>query len=235
LDPVIFADPYDPNAAQIKRRVYKQAGTIQICPTLEGGVPTRVLANWFGMMTPMNQPFVRLWPTNYEVGAAYSQTLDGILANEGLAAFPYVLTLEHDNMPPPDGLLTLIQAMEDHPEFAAIGGLYWTKGYGGQPMIYGDTSDPVLNFRPLPPVPGELVECNGLGMGFTLFRMELFKDERLERPLFETVQTHQPGVGSRAYTQDLHFFERAKKLGYRFACHCGVTVGHYDKNTDTVW
>ena len=43
--------------------------------------------------------------------------------------------------------------MEDHPEFAAIGGLYFTKGPGGCSQIWGDIKDPILNFRPQVPDP----------------------------------------------------------------------------------
>ena len=114
--------------------------------------------------------------------------------------------------------------MELHPEFSAIGGLYWLKGPGGHPQIWGDPSDPVVNFRPQPPDPnGGLVECCGTGMGFTLWRLSMFKDERLRRPWFKTIAGKE-GVG----TQDLYFWGDARKHGYRCAIDCSVKVGHYD-------
>jgi hypothetical protein len=155
-----------------------------------------------------------------EVGRAYSQAIEGILANHELGQWEYMLTLEHDNLPPPDGVTRLIKQMEAHPEFACIGGLYWTKGYGGVPQIWGDPRDPVLNFRPQPPDPnGGLVECVGTGMGFNLWRLSMFKDSRLRRPWFETTS---------GGTQDLYFWGDARKYGYRCAVDCSVKVGHYD-------
>ena len=113
-----------------------------------------------------------------EVGHAYSAAIEQVLAHPELSQWEYILTVEHDNAPPPDGVLTLIEDMEKHPEFACIGGLYWTKGEGGVPQIWGDPKDPVLNFRPQLPDPnGGLVECNGTGMGFNLWRMSMFKDK----------------------------------------------------------
>jgi hypothetical protein len=159
-----------------------------------------------------------------EVGEAFSTSIQGILDNPDLSKWEYLLTIEHDNLPPPDGIVKLIKRMEEHPEFSAIGGLYWTKGEGGVPQIWGDPKDPILNFRPQPPNPnGGLVECCGTGMGFTLFRLKMFHDPKLRKPWFKTVADH-TGIG----TQDLHFWSDARKYGYRCAIDCSVLVGHYD-------
>ncbi|MBP7119290.1 hypothetical protein KBA63_04355, partial [Candidatus Woesebacteria bacterium] len=77
--------------------------------------------------------------------------------------------------------------------------------------------------------------CNGLGMGFNLFKMEIFKDRRVPKPWFKTVQEYTPGVGMRGYTQDLYFYENIHKLGYKVACDTRVKVGHYDFENDIVW
>ena len=37
-------------------------------------------------------------------------------------------SIEHDNAPPQDGVLSLIARMEEHKELDCIGGLYFTKG-----------------------------------------------------------------------------------------------------------
>ena len=72
-------------------------------------------------------------------------------------------------------------------------------------------------------------------MGFTLFKMDIFKNPNLPRPLFETKQSYVPGEGAQAYTQDLKFCENAGRLGYRFAIDGRVRVGHYDYNSDIFW
>jgi len=123
---------------------------------------------------------------------------------------------------------------EAHPEYACIGGLYFTKGPGGVAQIWGDPRDPVNNFRPQPPRPGELVECCGTGMGFNLWRLDMFRDPDLRKPWFKT-QT-EGGVA----TQDLYFWADARKQGYRCGVDCSIQVGHYDYEgkfgpPDTTW
>lgn len=183
-------------------------------------------------MPLMNQKFVRVFMIGMEVGDAYSAAIEQIITNPDLKNWKYILTLEEDNMPPPDGLLNLYKGME---EYDVVGGLYWTKGEAGQPMIYGDPKVMPRNFIPQKPIPDTLQPCNGLGMGFTLFKLDMFKDKKLRRPWFKTHQDYQYGVGASSYTQDLYFFEDAAQHGYKFACDTRIRVGHYDVNTDIVW
>jgi hypothetical protein len=223
----------DPNmeGRLARGKAYKDVSTICIVPT-RGVIPAKVVQSWMAMMTPMNNKFTRMFVIGMEVGAAYSETIEMILANEELSKWKYILTLEEDNMPPPDGLLRLIEGMD---EYDAVGGLYWTKGQEGQPMIYGNPKEVPKSFFPQMPENETLQQCNGLGMGFTLFRLDMFKDERIARPWFKTEQSYMPGQGSKAYTQDLYFFENAAKFGYKFACDTRVKVGHYDYENDIVW
>jgi hypothetical protein len=165
-----------------------------------------------------------------EVGAAYSEAIQGIIDHPELSKWEYILTLEHDNMPPPDGVLKLLKRMEDHPEYDWISALYYTKGEGGVAQIWGDPKDPVLNFRPQPPAPGQLIECCGTGMGFALWRIKMFKDKKLRAPWFKTI-ADETGIG----TQDLYFAADARKYGYRCAVDCAVLVGHYEASTGTNW
>jgi hypothetical protein len=209
---------------------YKDLSTICIVPT-RGMISAKVVQSWMSMITPMNQKFTKIFIIGMEVGEAYSQALEMILSNKELADWKYILTLEEDNLPPPDGLLKLYENMD---KFDAIGGLYWTKGEGGQPMIYGEGKDGDLHFRPQPPTQ-DIQPCDATGMGFTLFNMNIFKDARLEKPFFKTCQDFDPQKGVKMYTQDLYFFEKIRKLGYKVASDTRVKVGHYDFQTDVVW
>ena len=214
----------------LEGKTYKDLSTIIIIPT-RGMIPAKVVAAWWSLIMPMNQKCTRVFAYGMEVGDAYNNMIEEILKNPNLSKWKYILTLEEDNLPSPDGLIKLYEHMD---EFDVVGGLYWTKGENGQPMIYGDINDPELNFRPQPPIK-EIQECNGLGMGFTLFKLDIFKDPRIERPWFKTCQDWDPQKGSKIYTQDLYFFEKIRKLGYRVACDTRVKVGHYDAEMDIVW
>lgn len=193
-------------------------------------IPAVVALSHWNLIFPPNNGVARILAQGTEVGEAYSQTLKDLLDHPELGTWEYLLTIEHDNCPPPDGILKLLERMEAHKEFSAIGGLYWTKGEGGVPQIWGDPKDPVLNFRPQPPDPaGGLVECCGTGMGFTLFRLKMFKDPALRFPWFVT--SKEGGVS----TQDLYMWSDARKYGYRCAVDCSCKVGHFSHETGIMW
>lgn len=213
----------------IKGATWKKQRIVMLVPSANM-IPAKVYLSHRSLIFPPNQGMFPMLCLGDEVGIAYSNAIEHVLAHPEIGQWEYILTVEHDNLPPVDGVLKLIERMEAHPEFACIGGLYWTKGEGGVPQIWGDPADPVLNFRPQPPRPGELVECCGTGMGFNLWRMDLFRDQRLPRPLFPTKASAQ-GVG----TQDLAFWSEARKYGYRCAIDCAVLVGHYDHVNDICW
>ena len=208
---------------------WKRQRVVVVLPA-SSTMSTKVALSHWNLIFPPNNPVVRILAVGQEVGEAYCNAIESVLAHPDLKDWEYLLTIEHDNVPPPDGVVKLIESMDAHPEYACIGGLYWTKGEGGVPQIWGDPADPVLNFRPLPPRTGELVECCGTGMGFNLWRMSMFKDEKLRKPWFKTVCGSE-GVG----TQDLYFWGDARKHGYRCAVDCRVLVGHYDQAQDITW
>lgn len=210
---------------------YRDLSTICIVPT-RGQIAAKVVQNWWGLMPAMNQKFIRIFMIGMEVGAAYTAAIEQILANPVLKDWKYILTLEEDNMPPPDGLLKLYENID---KYDVVGGLYWTKGEMGQPMIYGHPKSMPLDFIPQKPLPETIQECNGLGMGFNLFKLDIFKDPKIPKPWFKTLQEFIPGKGARAYTQDLYFYENIHKLGYKVACDTRVKVGHYDLEADIVW
>lgn len=216
-----------------KGKTHQDLSTVIICPT-RGLVPAKVVQSWMNLMRPMNQKVIGpMFAIGLEVGVAYNNMIEQVLANPELSTWKYILTIEEDNMPPPDGLLRLY---ENIGKYDVVGGLYWTKGEEGQPMIYGDPAVMPKNFIPQVPQADAIQEANGLGMGFNLWKMEMFKDKRLEHgKWFKTEQSYEPGKGSRAITQDLYFFEKAGALGYKFACDNRVRVGHYDINADIVW
>lgn len=208
---------------------WKKQRIIMIVPAANN-IPAKVYLAHLGLIFPPNQMHHKMLALGMEVGDAYSQAIELILSHPDISTWEYVLTVEHDNGPPSDGVLKLVKRMEENPQFSCIGGLYWTKGEGGVPQIWGDVKDPVVNFRPQPPVPGELVECCGTGMGFNLWRLSMFKDPRLRKPWFKTIAGVE-GVGS----QDLYAWADFRKYGYRCAIDCDVLVGHYDATQDIWW
>ena len=211
-----------------KSKMYRDNSTIIICPT-RGTFPTRVVQSWMKLMKPMNQTVAGpIFAESMKVDVAYETLIEYILSNDYLSKFKYILTIEEDNLPPPDGLIRLYEGME---EYDVIGGLYWGKGEDGFPMIFGNPEDPT-DFKPQVPQPGKLQQANALGMGFNLFKLDMFR--QIPRPWFKTREEVTEG-NSIANTQDIYFYKKAAEQGFKFACNTDILVGHYDSRSDIVY
>jgi len=229
------SDLYAANARLTAEGTWKKQRIVYVIPAGQK-IDTYVYVSHRGLIFPPNQPMVPLAVRNAEVGAAFDEAFNIILGHPDLSQFEYVLTIEHDNIPQQDGVLKLIKALETHPQYDAISGLYWTKGEGGVPQIWGDITDPVENYRPQRPEPGKVLECYGIGMGFVLYRMSMFKglmEKKVARPWFKTLTGEN---GSGVGTQDLYFWGRvARPNGFRCAVDCNTLVGHYDDRSGISW
>jgi hypothetical protein len=217
---------------------YQDKSCIMVVPAIKP-VPPKVVKSWLSLQTPANQKFTRIMLENCEVADAYNQAVWLILTDPEFSKWKWMLTVETDNVPPPDGLLQLIEHAElwqrEGPyKLDAIGGLYYMKFEGAPPLCYGRPEDVPKNFKPFNPPPNEVVPVNGLGMGFTLFSIDMFR--HIDPPWFKTVQEWIPGVGmERHETQDLYFFDKAARQGHHFAVDTNVKVGHLDTGTGIVW
>lgn len=202
----------------------------------------RVAASWENLIKPPNNKYARIWGVGMEVGDAYEKTISAIAEHPEMGTWNYLLTIEHDNIPPPHGIMRLIGRMEsdEGKEFAAIGGLYFVKGEGGVPQIWGNPFEGKTNFRPQKPsLTGDMVECCGVAMGFTLYRMAMFRDGKISKPWFKTTDLQyfegdRTGEGTK--TQDLYFWQKAREEGgYRCAIDCSLKIGHFDEASGVVW
>lgn len=221
-------------ASKSKKGAYRDLSTICIVPAIKA-IPPKIVQAYRNLMAPMNQRFIMMMIEGMEVGAAYSETIAGIVDGKygaELQGYRYLLTMETDNAPPPDGLLKLLEDMED---YDIASGLYYTKGIEGKAMSYGRTDVFPVNFIPFEPASNSVTPVRGMGMGFCLFKMEVFKNPKLKRPFFETVQKYEEGKGVQAYTQDLKFAEKVGLLGIKICVDSRVRVGHYDYGQDQFW
>jgi hypothetical protein len=227
----------------LRGTTYKDSSTVIIIPTRDPMIHHRVVQSWQNLIAPMNQRRAMLVCCNDEVGHAYNTMVQNILNDPspgGLATWKYVMTLESDNLPPPDAHIRLLETIEAG-KFDGVSGLYFTKGDLNMPMCYGDAGEyartGVLDFKPLNVIEalkhGNIVECCGIAMGCSLYRMELFRE--IAAPWFVTMNDIVEGKGVQVFTQDLNFCQRAKQAGKRFAVDMRVRVGHLDIASGVVY
>jgi hypothetical protein len=218
---------------------YKDASTVIVIPT-RGMIHHKVVSAWQGLIAPMNQKRAILFASGHEVGHAYNAMIEMILAHPELSKWKYVMTLEDDNIPPPDAQIRLLESIE-WGNYDAVSGLYFTKGEHNQPMAYGDPDEyartGALDFRPRDVrealAAGQILRCNGIAMGCALWRIDLFR--AIQKPWYVTVSDVVPGKGAVGFTQDLHFCSNAVKAGKKFAVDMRVRVSHMDVNTGTIY
>lgn len=223
----------------VAKSSYEDASMIVLCPSRSEMIHHRVVAAWQGMIWPMNQKRALFIITGAEVGRAYDDMVEQVLSHPELSKWKYVMTLEDDNLPPPDAPIRLMESIQLGP-FDAVGGLYFTKGDVNMPMCYGDPHEflrtGVLDFRPRDVTKavqmGGVLECNGIAMGCSLYRLDVFR--KVPRPWFMTLNDVYEG-GAKGFTQDLFFCDKARRVGSRFAVDCRVRVGHLDTDTGTVY
>ncbi len=221
---------------------YRDNSTVIVVPTVSGLIHKRVVAAWENLIAPMNTRRAKFYTSGHEVGIAYDEMIKNILAHPLLSTFKYVLTAEDDNIPAPDAHIRLLETIHDF-KFDAVSGIYFTKGAVNMPMAYGDPKEYArtgqMDFRPRDPVKaremgGNVMEVNGIGMGFALWRMDLFR--QFEPPWYVTVNDYLPEkAGVACMTQDLYFCERLRKASKRLAVDLRVQVGHIDRDTGEVY
>lgn len=218
---------------------YKDNATVVVVPT-RGMIPHEIVQKWMGLIQPMNGRRAFLFAHGHEVGHAYNAMIDMILKHPELSKWPYILTLEDDNVPPVDAHIRLLESI-DWGGYDAVSALYFTKGDINMPMAYGDPEEyrrtGVLDFRPRHVAEavkaGQIMPVNGIACGCALWKMSLFRE--LSPPWYVTVADLVPGKGIQAMTQDLYFCERAVRVGKRFATDCRVHVGHMDMATGVIY
>ncbi len=223
----------------IQGSTYRDQSTIVIMPSRDPHLHYRVVSHLHGMIAPMNQKRAMMFCIGDEVGIAYNKLIKSILDHPELSKWKYVMTIEADNLVPPDAQRRLTETIEAG-MYDAVSGLYFTKGDYNMPMAYGDPAHfeatGELEFRPRDVAgclaAGQVMPVNGIAMGCALWRIELFR--RVPEPWFVTVDDVIDGKPM-GFTQDLWFCRQARTRGHRFAVDCRVKVGHMDLATEEVY
>src|SRR4029077_11048934 len=93
--------PEETRARLAASAAWKRQRIIWLIPAGKS-IDTKVYLSHLNVMFPPNNPVVRILAREMEVGEASSRAIDDILSHPELSKWEYLLTVEHDNMPPPD-------------------------------------------------------------------------------------------------------------------------------------
>lgn len=220
----------------------------------------RVRMEWvqarFGQMIPTNWSHVELiqWMSSYmpmEYQLADAQNLMAKLVVEH--DYEYVLYIEDDNLPPPDGFIKMNNYIREG-KVPVVSGIYFTKGYPSEPLIYRGRGNSFFKDWKI----GDKVWCDGLPFGFRLEHAGMIKaaweespeyrvGDQVTRRVFEspTLQYYDPekgGVSSTQGTTDLAWctrimrdkllekagFPEIQKKEFPFLCDTSIFVHHID-------
>lgn len=225
---------------------YQDKSIVCIIPT-RGSIDVQVVDSWFKLITPINNKFTKLFMANGELAEAYNTGVLMALNNPQLSKSRFLLTMEDDNIPPPEGILKLIDSFLEHEKagdkYWAISGVYWTKPSRDciehAPIAWGCIEDENTEWNmKVPPLKedGSVTHCCLIPQGFTLYDLDLFR--KIEYPWFKVVEHHPENFGivnEQPATQDSYFFKKVWDAGYKVGVRADVKVGHLDPRTKQIW
>lgn len=144
---------------------------------------------------PIHRSIIWHLPVDMPVADARNQAAEKAI-DQGCA---YVYFRDYDVLAPPQALPMLMARDTD-----IVGGMYCSKQRPPWPLIIKDGC-PTLDWDF-----GDLVKCDGIGMGCTLIKTELF--ERMDPPWFETLNVSELDKPlHRTATEDIRFCQRLKE------------------------
>jgi len=219
-------------------------------PLLMIGIPTVGAHSWMftnsllGSILPSNFSMQLKFVPGLEVGRARN-----ILMQEAVnLGAKYLMMRDEDTIAPANLAPALIYHLENHPDWSFVGGLYATKAYPPEPLIYMEWGmGPYWNW-----LKGEIVgPIKFTGMGASMIRVSdvanLPADTYQDRSPWDgsvmevhewfytgNVQTSTAGgVEKLSHTEDAFFFRKLEEAGLKSFVDTGLMCGHYDKTTNT--
>lgn len=197
------------------------------------GIPSFGMVSTYFAQSVSSQAFplvsskIEKYVLNKPIAEARNEIVEFAL-NQGA---DYIYWLDDDVIASPDSFLKLLNHNKD-----IINGVYWSKSNPPMPLLFrGHLEGPYWDWHV-----GDLIEIDAAGNGLTLVRTEVYRrmQEELGGPWYSTDYLSFAGVeGSSApnNTEDLYFYWKAKKLGYKIWADTSVQAYHYDKNNNVLY
>lgn len=210
LVPQVGSVPLQPQPQQTQRSL----DSFKIMIATPHSYPT-IFKEWFIMYEQLQKPAqTRLYmdpnlPLDVNRNNAVREALE--------AGCEYILFIDHDNILPADALIRMLEY-----NVPVVGCLYFERKYPHLPLIYTFEED-FQTVRVEYNYPQGLVKCDVIGLGCSLFKMEVFR--QMQDPWF--CYEHKGHVWG---TEDIAFFHKLKDKGIEVFIDTAHTVGHLGMN-----
>jgi len=142
----------------------------------------------------------------------------------------YIYWVDDDVLPPPDAFLKMYTHNKD-----IINGVYWSKSNPPMPLLFRNHLEgPYWDWHV-----GDLIEIDAAGMGLTLVKTDVYRKIEKEQggPWYSVNYGSFPGVQASPAnnTEDLYFYWKARKAGYKIWADTSIQAYHYDKTNNVMY
>jgi SAM-dependent methyltransferase len=142
----------------------------------------------------------------------------------------YIYWLDDDVIAPGDAFLKLWRHQKD-----IINGVYWSKSNPPMPLLFrGHLEGPYWNWHI-----GDLIEIDAAGNGLTLVKTDVYRkiEKEIGGPWYsvEYGSFASQKESPQNNTEDLYFYWKAKKAGYKVWADTSVQAYHFDKNSNVMY
>lgn len=196
------------------------------------GIPSfGMVSHYFAQARGSQQfPLVSSSMDRYVVGKPIAEARNEIVQYAIDSDADYIYWLDDDVIAPADAFLKLWRHQKD-----IINGVYWSKSNPPMPLLFrGHLNMPYLNWHI-----GDLIEIDAAGNGLTLVKTDVYRtiSEKIGGPWYSTEYGSFPGVKQTPHnnTEDLYFYWKAKKAGFKVWADTSVQAHHYDKNGNAMY
>ena len=142
----------------------------------------------------------------------------------------YIFWLDDDVVAPPDAFLKMYNHNKD-----IVNGVYWSKSNPPMPLLFrGHLEGPYWDWHV-----GDLIEIDAAGNGLTLVKTDVYRkiQKELGEPWYSV--NYSSFAGNNTYgpnnTEDLYFYWKAKKAGYKIWADTSIQALHYEKNSGVLF
>lgn len=191
-----------------------------------GTVSTHFMQAFAGQQFPLVSSSVDCIVLNKPIADARNEIVQFALDQDA----NYIYWLDDDVIAPPDSFLKLWRHQKD-----IINGVYWSKSNPPMPLVFrGHLEAPYLNWHV-----GDLIEIDAAGNGLTLVKTEVYRkiEKEIKGPWYSVEYGSFPGVKETPYnnTEDLYFYAKARKAGYKIWADTSIQAFHFEKNSGVMY